>query len=125
MSFVKFRLTYNDVEIGVHNLIENLNHVILKIGFNIIQPLYLSKNIFNASISCNGASKSTFGIGVVHFSCLIRFSRYFILFKWVLLQTRGLRFSISAHIQILLRLWIVAKNEKIVHCYGILKWIQF
>ena len=43
MSFVKFRLTYNDVEIGVHNLIENLNHVILKIGFNIIQPLYLSK----------------------------------------------------------------------------------
>ena len=43
MSFVKFRLTFNDVKIGVHNLIENLNHVILKIGFNIIQPLYLSK----------------------------------------------------------------------------------
>ena len=43
MSFVQFRLTFNDVKIGVHNLIENLNHVILKIGFNIIQPLYLSK----------------------------------------------------------------------------------
>ena len=43
MSFVKFRFRYNDVKIGVHNLIENLNHVILKIGFNIIQPLYLSK----------------------------------------------------------------------------------
>ena len=40
MSFVKFRF---DVKIGVYNLIENLNHVILKIGFNIIQPLYLSK----------------------------------------------------------------------------------
>ena len=47
MSFVKFRLTYNDVKIGVHNLIENLNHVILKIGFNIIQPLYLSKINFS------------------------------------------------------------------------------
>ena len=46
MSFVQFRLTFNDVKIGVHNLIENLNHVILKIGFNIIQPLYLSKIIF-------------------------------------------------------------------------------
>ena len=45
MSFVQFRLTFNDVKIGVHNLIENLNHVILKIGFNIIQPLYLSKSI--------------------------------------------------------------------------------
>ena len=45
MSFVKFR--FNDVKIGVHNLIENLNHsVILKIVFNIIQPLYLSKIIF-------------------------------------------------------------------------------
>ena len=47
MSFVKFRLTFNDVKIGVHNLIENLNHVILKIGFNIIQPLYLSKINFS------------------------------------------------------------------------------
>ena len=108
MSFVKFR--FNDVKIGVHNLIENLNHsVILKIGFNIIQPLYLSQiNFFNASISCNGASKSTFGIRGCSFSYLIRFSRYFILFKWILLQTKGFSFSISAQIQILLRLWIVA-----------------
>ena len=43
MSFDKFRF----VEIGLHNLIENQNHCMtLKNGFNIIQPLYLSKISF-------------------------------------------------------------------------------
>ena len=38
MSFFKFRL------IGVYDIIENQNHsMMLKIGFNITQPLYLSK----------------------------------------------------------------------------------
>ena len=106
MSFVKFRF---DVKIRVHNLIENQNHsMILKIGFTIIQPLYLSKiNLLMHRFRVMERVNQLLALGVVHFSCLIRVSRYFILFKWILLQTRRLRFSISTQVQILLRLWIV------------------
>lgn len=110
MSFVKFRLTYDDVKIGVHNLIENQNHsVILKIGFNIIQPLYLSKiNFLMHRFRVMERVNQLLALGGCSFSYLIRITRYFILFKWIFLQTRGCSFSISAQIQILLRLWIVA-----------------
>ena len=92
MSFVKFRLTYNDVKIRVNNLIENQNHsMILKIGFTTIQPLYLSKiNLLMHRFRVMERVNQLLALEFVHFSCLIRVSRYFILFKWILYKLEGL-----------------------------------